>query len=721
MRLHITITTFLIALLAQWASAVPTGIQRATYHQPDGTAFNVTITGDEWNKSRKTEEGCAIVRDEDGWWCYAVYDAEGYISSTGYRIGQPAPMEILSESRNIPYRILSQKARHKRNIVSRNSPRRLESIRKLTSATKAGNSKTQHRGLALLVQFTDTKFRYKKEDFENLLNQKGFKGTGSAKDYYEYQFGENWEFTFDVSEIITLPYAAEHYGRNDQSGHDIRVEEMVKEACKKADETIDFSLYDLDNDGFVDNVYLFYAGESEAENTEDTDLIWPHLYYIYSGDAKIYLKLDGKQIDMYACSSELTDGRSLTGIGPFCHEFGHSLGLADLYDTDYDEDGGWAAGTWRTTSIMDGGNYNNNSATPPNLNCIEREMLGISTATILEKGESYTLAPIQENSTIFRLDTDTPGEYYLLECRNNQGWDKYIGGKGMLVYHIDRNYTITYDEYTRDAWYWNAVNAISTHQCADLIEADGRSDMINSNSDLHTDISGIFFPRNDVTALGTDSAPALKYWNGNSSNLAIIGIKTSGDNISFTAQDKAQVLDVPGVTNTRFTAFPDAVILTFDSTDHTQTGAEAVVEWRKNGTSDALTAATAIDCSNGRYACKIEGLSGNVSYELYIRFELGGACGPTYRLPFQTKRKPTVEWPYIYITDSDIQQETGLALHIVNASDAAEIEWQYNGSKITPDKDFFFRPNKSGTLKAIIKWEDGSTDTIIKTLNVDSE
>ena len=718
---HLIITVCLALITQVITQAGPVRQTRAVYSQPDGTSFNVRITGDEWLKVRTTEDGCAIVRDEDGWWCYGTYDEQGHISSTGYHIGE-APAGITTAARDIPYGLLSQKAADKRTVGRESALRTIAAIRQQTVRTRSGGETTMKRGLALLVEFQDVKFRYSRTDFYNMLNQKGYNSTGSAKDYYEYQFGEGWEFTFDVSEIITLNRLSEYYGRNDADDQDIRPWDMVAEACRAADSNIDFSLYDQDKDGFVDNVYVFYAGLSESENTDQPDLIWPHQYYIYTGEANINLICDGKRIDRYACSSEISGKRSLTGIGSFCHEYGHTFGLVDLYDTDYDDEGGWAAGTWGSTSLMDSGNYNNDSATPPNFNCIERETLGLSEAIILKEGESYTLEPIDQNGMFCRLDTDTPGEYYLFECRGNEGWDKYIGGEGMLVYHIDKNKTVRVGGYNYNAWEMNMVNAVQRHQCADLIEADGRGDAITSRDDLTESISGIFFPRRDVTSLGTDDAPALEYWNGNSSDLSISGIRYSGGKITFNVMSKGDLPDVPSVVNAGFTTFPDAAIITFEASDQGAADCEAVLEWKKTGAdSDQSTTVRLPASKDGKYACKIDNLtSGNISYEVLIHFETGGAVSSTYRLAFMTKRKPTIDWPYIYIHDSRIKKSTGLPLHVVNASKAAEISWTYDDKDITPDKDLHFRPSQSGSLKAVVRWKDGSSDTIVKDLTVEN-
>lgn len=706
----VVLTTF---LLPARLFGGPVKDASAVYFQPDGTSFTVMLAGDEWMKIRTTADGCPVVKDESGWWCYAAYDNEGKLKNTGYRVGDILPQEIAAGCRQIPYDILVNRAMSRRIIGGEDPAAQIEGIRRQAAVTKSGTGKIQKRGIALLVEFSDVKFKFSKEDFFNLLNQKNYNNTGSAKDYYEAQFGPDWEFTFDVSDIITLDWPVVHYGANDADGEDARPCEMVAEACAAADETIDFSLYDQDNDGEVDNVYVFFAGLSESEHTNQPDLIWPHQYYIYSGTSRIDLKLDGKRIDRYACSSEIAGDRSMASIGSFCHEYGHTFGLKDLYDTDYDKKGGWAAGTWRYTSVMDGGNYNNNSATPPNFNCIEREMLGLSEPVLLEEGKSYTLDPIHKNGLYYKLETDTKGEYYLFECRSKEGWDEYIRGSGMLIYHIDKNMK----ENGSSKWHMNTVNTLAQHQCADLIEADGRRDAINTSSDFQRDLSGIFFPQDDVTSLTPLSTPSLKYWNGNVSNLSITGIQKSGDNISFNIVNSMDVSDVPNASNVTYITFPEAALIYFESSDPSM-DCSPIVQWKKNGTTEYQEAKVS-EYEKGKYACMISGLkNGNVSYDVSIRFHSDISIGVSTPISFMTKRISPVEWPYIYI-DSDLwEQRQGIALYVANATEATKIEWTYDGTRIQADKDQLYHPDKSGTLKAVVKWKDGGTDIIIKEIKV---
>ena len=115
-----------------------------------------------------------------------------------------------------------------------------------------------------------------------------------------------------------------------------------------------------------------------------------------------------------------------------------------MYDSDYEASGGYSEGLWYSTSLMDGGCYNDNTNTPPCLNAIELDQLGIIEPEVLAVGD-YVLRPLSEKKRFLRMDTDNPGEYFLFECRAASGWDQYMGsyggfvGSGLLIYHVDRS------------------------------------------------------------------------------------------------------------------------------------------------------------------------------------------------------------------------------------------------------------------------------------------
>lgn len=717
MRYKPHILTMFFCLMCASAAAGPAKSGLLSLYQPDGSTFGAYFRGDEFMKIKTTADGHAIMQDREGWWCYAEYGSDGNICCTGYRVGSRTPAEVLAASLGIPYKKLAEKALARRRVTDG------KAAGKMFRTRAGGEAPQQKHGLVILAQYQDTKFKYDRKDFIDMLTKEGYSlngATGSAKEYFESQFGENISFTFTVSEIVTLSRMRAYYGGNDNDGNDKNAAEMIAEACRLADPEIDFSIFDDDGDGTVDNVFVFFAGGDEAEGAGD-DCVWSHAWYIYSG-AGIRLRLDGKQIDRYACTSELKySGRTqvLAGIGTFCHEYSHTFGLPDLYDTNYDNEDGWAAGLWGSTSLMDCGNQNNNGNTPPYLNAVEREILGTGQPVLLEKDGTYILEPIDKNGQYIRLDTDTPGEYYLFECRSGEGWDAYTGGSGLLVYHIDK----TEDHIAR----WttdNTVNADSSHQCADLVEADGREDSFTDKYhfiSLTQNLKGIFFPYSTATFLTAESKPGLRLWSGAATNIAITGIKREGGRIVFNATGFSQETTPPAPADLSAEAYADAAAITFESS-RPYTG-EATVVWGRN--SQATETFKVSPYLTGKYAFVLENLEpGNRTYTVTVYFMNGEIRGESRNISFMTTRKPPVKWPYMYFgkgTETGKPFRTGarIPLRLYNTAGAEGIKWTFNGREIVPEPDGRFTVTSGGTLKAYIMWKDGSTDIIEKKIQTE--
>lgn len=684
--------------------------------QPDGMMFKAIIRGDEFGSIKTTEEGQAIIQDE-GWWCYALYDDAGHIQSSGVKVGEaPAPAgssfipwEALAFNRELKKMTSTQG--QERNFAERFLPTRL-------SPHSEGEVRSKH-GIVILAQFADVKFRFTREDFINMLTQKNYSyngAIGSAKEYFDDQFEGMIDFHFDVSPIVTLSGNQAYYGGNNSKGTDKAPAEMVEEACILAAESVDFSLYDDDGDGEVDNVFVFYAGGDEAEGAGE-DCIWPHAWYLWNG-AGINLSLNGKKINRYACTAELTtrDGgvtSHLCGIGTFCHEYSHTFGLPDLYDTNYEKNG-WSAGTWLFTSLMDGGNQNNRGNSPPNYNALEREILGIAEPVILEENGSHSMYPINKKNEYFRFNTDRENEYYLIEFREDVGWDSHIGGDGMLIYHIDK----TEQYLTR--WSSNDVNSYGDHQCVDLIEADNRSDVFSNEKDYVTsmaNIEGVFFPYGDRNSLTADTRPGIEYWSGAGSGYAVTGIKRHLDRMKFNFIADSGDMTPPEATEITYLSFQDAAIINFRS-DRTFDG-EAIVTWGETG-SETMVTDTLLPYQAGRYSLVLEDLEPRKNYTVDIVFEMYGIQGLEKKVTFLTKSDSGSNIPYIYLKgieryeDGSFPAGTGLPLRLYNALTAEEVRWTYDGKEVEAGSSGYFVPQASGVLKAYVVWPDGSTEVIMK-------
>lgn len=307
------------------------------------------------------------------------------------------------------------------------------------------------RSVVILVEFSDVYFTTPSpnEAFTRLLNEAGYAengGTGSARDYFIQNSGGIFTPDFDVYGPYRLPKNVAYYGGNEDNS-DRNPEGMIIDACTAAqNDGVDFSLYDMDNDGVIDNVFVYYAGYNEAEGG-GPNTIWPHRFYIK--DRPVY---GGKQLYDYACTSELrmsSNGRKeglMCGIGTFCHEFSHVLGLPDLYNTRSSET--YTVGKW---DIMCSGNYNNEGRTPPAYSSFERFMTGWLKPEQLQQAGDYLLPPLNTAGQSYLLCPTThsldpsnpePAEFWMLENRQHTGWDtpgEALPGTGMLIAHITHN------------------------------------------------------------------------------------------------------------------------------------------------------------------------------------------------------------------------------------------------------------------------------------------
>ena len=709
-----TLLSILLLLLTITGIARPAKPGILTISQPDGSTFQAYIRGDEFARIKTTISGHAIIQEEDGWWCYAQFSEDGSRHSTGYRVGERMPGIIEATTLDIPYGKIHRIGEQLRSVAV--SPR-------LLNTDNDTSEITEKHGLVILAQFSDFSFKYTRQDFVDLLTKEGFDNngaTGCAIEYFNAQFDGKIDFKFDVSEIITLGSRRAYYGSNDSNGNDKNPAQMIADACRLASESgIDFSIYDDDNNGEVDNIFVFFAGGDEAEGAGE-DCIWSHAWFVYDG-AGIDLILNEKRINRYACTAEISilgeNTEVLAGIGTFCHEYSHTFGLPDFYDTDYEESGGWAAGMWLSTSPMDAGNMNNNNNTPPYLNAVERTLLGISEPVLIESNGTYRLEPIHYNGQVYRLDTDREDEYYLLECRSEEGWDKYIGGKGMLVYHIDRNGTAI-----RRWTTYNTVNVDPSHQYADLIEADSRKDNFLRPDEYYystSNIKSIFFPYGEVNSITPTTG--LKFWSGKTCPIAITNICWDGDAILFNVIGLSGDGTPPVATGIKTEAFMDAAIIRFSSSNKSYEG-EATVSWGRTDKEATITKVSPYE--PGKYSITLEGLEpGNKTYSVKIWFENEIARGETKSTSFMTSKAAPVSWPYIYLGKAAVGNGTfdigtELPLRVYNAGKAEAIEWSFNGKPIESTGDGYYEVTQGGTLKAFVYWEDGGVDVLEKHIDI---
>ena len=345
----------------------------------------------------------------------------------------------------------------------------------------------EKKGLIILVEFTDTKFQSENSyqiwsDIANLEGYSDNNAPGSVSDYFYNQSYGQFRLTFDVVGPVKAQHDHAYYGQNIDWGDitgwfDQNVGELVEEACQAVTDQVRFADYDWNGDGEVDQVFLLYAGHGENDySSKDSTVIWPHMASMeedwnYEGG----LLVQDVRINTYACGNEIDWSGKLAGIGTFCHEFSHCLGLPDMYDT---AKGVSVLGSY---DLMDTGCYNGKGWCPVGYSSYERYACGWLTPVEVEdphavRGINSDLGQTQgsgvqvihslvryPDALIYRTSPDA-NDYYLIEYRLKESWDQYIPKAGLLAWHID------YDE---QAWYENTVNNDPDHLRVERMSLEG--------------------------------------------------------------------------------------------------------------------------------------------------------------------------------------------------------------------------------------------------------
>lgn len=532
-------------LSSQLLRAIPAYPFPIKVYQPDGSEVNILLHGDEFFSYTTTDNGYIIIQDPDGFYKYAEIDEDeklipGNIIASGQLKTLPANAvkaddEVFVEKIKKPAleKVLEKRLKNKSDKNT--------SLLKSAGKISHGNLK----GLVILANFKDVKFEYTWQDFDNMLNKEGYNdhgGTGSARDYYIENSGGKFTPEFEIFGPVDLPHDMIYYGKDGDNGAiDPNGIQMIADACMAAADLVDFSDYDYDGDGIVDNIFIFYAGYNQAESGNN-NTVWSHKYTLYNPQNPI--TIDNVILADYACTSELKYNNvtgqkvGIAGIGTFVHEFSHVLGLPDLYDADGTINGlgtanGTGVGYW---CPMGYGGYLNYGRTPPYFGAMEKYLLEWTDFTVInpsENSEKIDLSPISSSDIVYRINTPTENEFFTLEVRKNEKWDAYLYGEGMLIYHIDYTDTqnkifiynnITYTASAVDLWDIGYTNVLGDHQCMDLLRANNIQLNDANNSKGHP------FPGTANNINITDySTPGLISWSGEKSNVEITGITRNED------------------------------------------------------------------------------------------------------------------------------------------------------------------------------------------------
>lgn len=388
--------------------------------------------------------------------------------------------------------------------------------------------------LALLVEFSDNAASTNAIFFDSML----FDTMGNTvRDYYdEISYGQLDLVTLNMPSSIgwqTAPQSYAYYvdNQNGFGAYPQNAQRMVEDLVDLVDGSVDFSNYDNDNNGFVDVLVVIHAGPG-AEYTGDSTDIWSHKW----STRTLKNTNDGVYVYSYTAQPEYWSSPGDMTIGVYAHELGHGFGLPDLYDTDYSSHG---IGKW---GLMSTGSWNgpgSDGSSPAHPCAWSRIQMGFTSYTnVTTNTSSQLIHDIENSGEVYRLWTsgNESNEYFLLENRQKTGYDAYLPGSGLLIWHIDDNKTENTQEW------WPGVDG-STHYNVALKQADGLYELEHNND--YGDANDPFPGGGLNTTFNAVSSPSSDSYQDGGSFVAVDNILSIGSDIiaDFTVGISASIED----------------------------------------------------------------------------------------------------------------------------------------------------------------------------------
>ena len=414
--------------------------------QADGTTITVRAYGDEDLSYFLASDGTLLYQEGTNFYIAGV-KADGTLYSTGVLAHEPSMRTIKEISA-----IKAQNAKAFYNSMETQAKANKVRREPMTPDNSLLPSLGKHKIPVILVEFSDVEFSVEnpKATFDKYLNGKelfnketdpemGQNYASVAKYFKDMSFGK-FEPEFEVYGPVNLGKPLATYGAGYSSEENMGL--LLTDACTAVDDEVDFTQYDSNDDGNIDLIYIIYAGFSQSIAGNSTDCIHPK-----SGYLSLAKSFDGMDVKRYGVNNELNgtpadqaNGPIINGIGLFCHEFSHCMGLPDLYPKSGSIAEACINQNMDYWSLMDAGEYTANGYRPTAYTAWERERLGWMEIGTLTGPSNVELKSLDEGGAAFRIynDKDETGhEYYIVENVQNNGWNKNLFGNGLMVTHVD--------------------------------------------------------------------------------------------------------------------------------------------------------------------------------------------------------------------------------------------------------------------------------------------
>ncbi|MCL2681906.1 MAG: M6 family metalloprotease domain-containing protein [Bacteroidales bacterium] len=543
----ILLLAFATALFAtQQTLAIPAYPHPVNYELPDGSEITIRLQGDERVNWAVTLDGFTLLRNSDGFFEYAVLNTFGDLTLSGIQARNETERTVEDKKflRDVPTDL-----RYSASQIET----RLELRGMMNEFLQKNNEELQRisgtvRIPVILVGFQGKPFTKTREDFDMLFNQLNYTvggATGSVRDYFrDISYGQ-LDLQADIFGPYTLPNPINFYddeccnggtGSNCSGGSWGNPRIMATQAVDSAYFIggADFSNYAIGNSNTVNTVHIIFAGNCQAVGASRCNAIWSHAWVLST--TRVY---NGKTISRYSCSPEhrSASGSNLTRIGVIAHELGHSLlGWPDFYATNYS--GAVDLGDW---CLMASGAHNSSGATPSRPCAWAVVNAGWVPEVILETPQQdITLPNPLDEGIVYRINTKTNNEYFLLENRQRTGWDANVPGSGMLIYHVDRT--------SLSPWNNNTVNNVITRR-RNYIKQAGCSATNGCSNPRSTDPWPQ--PQLGKTEFTDNSVPNSLSWGGVPTEKPITDIthNTTARTVSFrfmaTPKSDGAAVDIP--------------------------------------------------------------------------------------------------------------------------------------------------------------------------------
>lgn len=493
--------------------------------QPDGSELTIVAKGHYRESYTETIDGFTLKKDEDGFFQYAVLDDQGRLKPSGVNAEDPDQRNASKRSKleELGVEPGLRPEHTERGMPPEDARDKKPEHEELHSfdheAAKNFPSEGEHNVLMLLIDYPDLEAEYEPERFEDLMNEENYQGIGSFRDFYLENSDGQLNLKTDVFGWFRASHGFKYYAEDRD-----HVSELIREAIDSAaaQKDIDFSKYDNNNDGELEGIMIVHAGPGAEQFGSRDRFIWSHR----SSLGEFAVTHDNTRIDDYGIQPETRgdlNNFEMIGIGVFVHEFGHILGLPDLYDTRNNSSG---IGEW---GVMGSGTWLNNGHTPSHFVPWSKEDLNWIEPEKLESNQELEIGPSTVNNDhIYKVPVDdVDHEYFYLENRQQTNFDSYLPGSGLAVWHV--NETVLEDK--RGS---NTINTNPSNYGVGLIQADGRRHLENGrNRGTRTDLfPGTEFRPNREFTHFTD--PPAELSDGSQAGFSLLDIEEVEENNNVT-------------------------------------------------------------------------------------------------------------------------------------------------------------------------------------------